>query len=42
MSKVYHITLPYLVFAASGLRGDNDVSRVKRGRLNKNFWETLD
>jgi len=29
------------VFALSGLGGENDVSRVKRGRWNKNVWETL-
>jgi len=29
------------VFAWSGLGGGNDVSRVKRGRWNKNVWETL-
>ena len=31
----------YLVFALLGLGSDNDVSRVKRGRWNKKFWETL-
>jgi len=30
------------VFALSGLRGNNDVLRVKRGWWNKKVWETLD
>jgi len=29
------------VFALSGLWGENYVLRVKRGRWNKNVWETL-
>jgi len=29
------------VFAASGLGANDDVSRVKRGWLNKKVWETL-
>jgi len=29
------------VFALSGLWGENDVPRVKRGRWNKKVWETL-
>jgi len=29
------------VFALSGLSGENDVSRVKRGQLIKGVWERL-
>jgi len=29
------------VFALSGLGGENEVSGVKWGRLNKKVWETL-
>jgi len=29
------------MFDLSGLGGENDVSRVKRARWNKNVWETL-
>jgi len=31
----------YLVFALSGLGGENSVSGVKRGRWNKKVLETL-
>jgi len=36
-----NVSIYYLVFDLSGLWGENEVSRVKRGRWNKKIWETL-
>jgi len=39
---ILYFLIYYFVIALSGLGGENDVSRVKRGRWNKKVWETLD